>query len=463
MTTAGKRVHFIGVGGVGMSGIARVASDLGMRVSGSDMKSSRYTDQLQEAGVAVSIGHDAENIACDADVVVVSTAIPDTNPELVRAREMGIPVWQRARMLAELGVGKKTLAAAGTHGKTTTSSMLATAIDALDLAPTFVVGGIVDAYQTNAVSGSGEYYVVEADESDGSFLNLSPYAALVTNVEADHLDHYVGGIDEIRDTFARFMGSVPDEGVVVVCGEDPSLVELALSTGKRVVSYGFSDTCDTVVRDYRTEGIGTAFTLAFSDGTEVACALKKNPGMHNALNAAGVLTVVWALGLDVARAAQGLQDYSGVRRRFDLVGEAAGVTVVDDYAHHPTEIKATLSAAKDLDFDRVVVLFQPHRYSRTQSLVSEFGEAFDLADSVIVMDVYSAGEASIEGVNGGLIAQAIADRGQAGKVCFVASKDETVSRVASEIKPGDLLFTMGAGDVTTFGPKILAALSAQES
>ena len=210
MSSETKCVHFIGVGGVGMSGIARVASDSGMRVSGSDMKSSRYTEQLVQAGIPVFVGHDAANLPSDCDVVVVSTAIPETNPELAAARERGIEVWQRARMLAELGRGKKTLAAAGTHGKTTTSSMLATATDALGLSPTFVVGGIVDAYQTNAVSGEGEYYVVEADESDGSFLNLSPYVALVTNVEADHLDHYVGGIEEIRETFARFMSSVPE-------------------------------------------------------------------------------------------------------------------------------------------------------------------------------------------------------------------------------------------------------------
>ncbi len=306
MSSEIKCIHFIGVGGVGMSGIARVASDSGMRVSGSDMKSSRYTEQLVQAGIPVFIGHDAGNLPSDCDVVVVSTAIPETNPELAAARERGIEVWQRARMLAELGRGKKTLAAAGTHGKTTTSSMLATATDALGLSPTFVVGGIVDAYQTNAVSGKGEYYVVEADESDGSFLNLSPYVALVTNIEADHLDHYVGGIEEIRETFARFMSSVPDQGAIVACGEDPALVELACSTGKRVVTYGFDASCDTRVLDYRTEGIATSFTLAFSDGLSVQCRLAKNPGRHNALNAAGVLSVIWALGEDVSRAAEGL-------------------------------------------------------------------------------------------------------------------------------------------------------------
>lgn len=458
MSSETKCVHFIGVGGVGMSGIARVASDLGMKVSGSDMKSSRYTDQLVDAGIPVFIGHDARNLPSECDVVVVSTAIPETNPELAAARERGIEVWQRARMLAELGCGKKTLAAAGTHGKTTTSSMLATATDALDLSPTFVVGGIVDAYQTNAVSGEGEYYVVEADESDGSFLNLSPYVALVTNVEADHLDHYVGGIEEIRETFARFMSSVPDEGAIVACGDDPSLVELARKTGKRVVTYGFDASCDTRVLDYRTEGIATLFTLAFSDGRSVECRLAKNPGRHNALNAAGVLSVIWALGEDVQRAAEGLAGYSGVRRRFDLVGEAAGVTVVDDYAHHPTEVAATIEAAKALSFNRVVVLFQPHRYSRTQMLAKEFAHAFDLADALMIMDVYSAGEAPIEGVSGQTVVDCVEALGGVGKATYLPSKDETVDAVVDALRAGDLLITMGAGDVTTFGPQVVRAL-----
>ena len=458
MSSETKCVHFIGVGGVGMSGIARVASDSGMRVSGSDMKSSRYTEQLVQAGIPVFVGHDAANLPSDCDVVVVSTAIPETNPELAAARERGIEVWQRARMLAELGRGKKTLAAAGTHGKTTTSSMLATATDALGLSPTFVVGGIVDAYQTNAVSGEGEYYVVEADESDGSFLNLSPYVALVTNVEADHLDHYVGGIEEIRETFARFMSSVPDQGAIVACGEDSALVDLARSTGKRVVTYGFDASCDTRVLDYRTEGIATLFTLAFSDGLSVQCRLAKNPGRHNALNAAGVLSVIWALGEDVSRAAEGLAGYSGVRRRFDLVGEAAGVTVVDDYAHHPTEVAATIEAAKALSFDRVVVLFQPHRYTRTQTLAKEFAHAFDRADALMVMDVYSAGEDPIEGVSGQTIVDFINALGDAGKAAYVPSKDETVEAVLDAVRPGDLLITMGAGDITSFGPRIVRAL-----
>lgn len=452
-------VHFIGVGGVGMSGIARVAADSGMKVTGSDLNASRYTEQLEEAGITVHIGHKAENVPEDCDVVVVSTAIPETNPELKAARERGIEVWQRAKMLAALGEGRKTLAAAGTHGKTTTSSMLASAIDALGLDPTFVVGGIVDAYQTNARSGKGDYYVVEADESDGSFLNLSPYAALVTNVEADHLDHYAGGLQEIYDTFEKFLSSVADEGACVVCGEDEGLVALARRTGKRVLTYGFDESCDIRVEGYRHEGIASVFSLVFPDGDRIECRLKKNPGRHNVLNAAGVLGVVWSLGLDAAAAADGVAAYTGVRRRFDLVGEAGGVTVVDDYAHHPTEIRATVSAAAELDFDRVVVLFQPHRYSRTESLADEFGSAFDAADEVILMDVYAAGEAPIPGVSGQLIADAMRAHEGAPHVTYVPSKDDVLETVMSVIKPGDLFMTMGAGDVTRFAPRVVDELS----
>ena len=454
-----RSVHFIGVGGVGMSGIARVASDLGMSVSGSDMHASRYTDQLVEVGIPVSIGHTAENLPEDLDVVVISTAIPDTNPELVAARERGITVWKRAKMLAALGYGKKTLAAAGTHGKTTTSSMLATAIDALELSPTFVVGGIVDRYQTNAVSGTGEFYVVEADESDGSFLNLNPHIALVTNIEADHLDHYVGGIEEIYDTFAEFMGSVPEDGACVVCGDDEGCREVASRVNRTVYTYGFGDACDIRVSNYTTKGIASHALITFPDNQQVEFCLAKNPGRHNVLNATGVLGVVWAAGLDVVHAAEGLSQYSGVRRRFDLIGEADGVTVVDDYAHHPTEIKATTAAAAGLDFKRVVVLFQPHRYSRTHSLANQFGEAFDDASDLLVMDVYAAGEAPIEGVSGKLIADAVATHNPDLHVQYLPEKDEVLEAVVNHLQPGDLCITMGAGDVTTFAPRIVKALS----
>ncbi len=456
-----RRIHFIGIGGVGMSGIARVALDQGYIVSGSDMKSSTFTDQLEKAGIKVYIGHNAANVSADCEIVVVSNAIPDSNPELVCAREMGVEIWPRARMLALLGEGKKTLAVSGTHGKTTSSSMLATVMDALGVSPTFVVGGIVDSYQSNAESGAGEYYVVEADESDGSFLNLSPYVALITNIEADHLDHYAGGIDEIRSAFGRFMDSVPKEGAVVACGEDPRLVSLARKVGCRTFVYGFDENCDVRVMNYRPEGVASSFDLRFSDGRVVACRLPKSPGRHNVLNAAGVMAVVYAIGEDVVRAARGLLRYTGVRRRFDPVGSAVNVTVVDDYAHHPTEIKATIAAACGLGFARVLVIFQPHRYSRTQSLATEFASAFDDADRVVVCDVYAAGEAPIPGVSGKSVADAVAARGVV-DVSFVPTKDEAIAAVASLATKGDLVITMGAGDVTTYGSALLEVLHMRE-
>lgn len=466
MQSQNQKIHFIGVGGVGMSGIARVAADQGMKVSGSDLRESRYTQQLRDAGIAVYIGQDAAHIeAEDPDIVVVSTAILDNNPELVEARRRGIPVWHRARMLAALGEGKKTIAVAGTHGKTTSSSMAASTLDALGLDPTFLIGGIVQAYGSNAHSGEGAYYVVEADESDKSFTCLDPYAVLVTNIEADHLDHYES-LDEIHRIFFDFMNLVDPEGFLVVCGQDPDLVQTARRTGRTVHTYGFGDGHDTRVDAYRTEGVASFFTVTLPDGQMLACGLEHNPGAHNALNAAGVLTLLWALGCDMEAASRAMAGFSGVRRRFDFVGEARGVTIVDDYAHHPTEIAATIAAAKSLGFNRVHVLFQPHRYSRiglfTEVLRDEFARAFDQADTVTFMDVYSAGETPVPGVTGGTFMEPVVEHlGPSAALSYVPRRLEVVPFLADLAGEGDLVLTMGAGDVTSIGPELLAAL--QES
>ena len=459
-----KQVHFIGVGGVGMSGIARVAADQGMKVSGSDLRESRYTRQLREAGVTVFIGHDARHVPAGNPVVVVSTAILENNPELQEARRRGLEVWPRAKMLAHLGVGLETLAVAGTHGKTTTSSMLAFALDALGDDPTFLIGGIVRSYGTNAHSGSGRHYVVEADESDKSFLYLSPASVIITNVEADHLDHY-RDLQEIREKFSAFIASVAKGGVAVVCGEDENLVALAKATGTRVVTYGGSDTCDARLLSYEPNGVGSRFELRLPDGSVVKGSVKQNPGRHNALNAASVITLLWELGFDAQKAADALADFAGVKRRFDLVGEAAGVTVVDDYAHHPTEIAATIKAASALGFKHVRVLFQPHRYSRvklfTHVLHDEFASAFDAADSATFMDVYPAGEAPVPGVNGKTFMNVLLDH-EGHPVCtYVPNRTEVVPHLLDILEPGDLLITMGAGDVTAIGPQVLDALKAR--
>lgn len=456
-----KQVHFIGVGGVGMSGIARVAHDQGMQVSGSDIKESRYTKQLREAGITVFIGQKAENIPEGDPVVVISTAILENNPELIEARRRGLAIWHRAQMLAHLGVGLDTLAVAGTHGKTTTSSMLASALDALGADPTFLIGGIVRAYGTNAHSGTGDHYVVEADESDKSFTYLSPKAVLVTNIEADHLDHYKD-LDEIYDKFHDFMGLVPEDGVIVACGEEPHVVEIARSEGRRMYTYGFNEGCDVRITSYEPHGIGSRYTAVMPDGTQVEGAIKQNPGRHNVLNATGVVTLLWALGFDAAKVAQALSGFAGVRRRFDLVGEVGGVTVVDDYAHHPTEIAATISAAAGLGYKHVHVLFQPHRYSRaplfTQVLHDEFGAAFDKADSVTFMDVYPAGEAPVPGVSGKTFLNVVLEHEGHPQADFVAHRVDVVPHLMDKLQPGDLVITMGAGDVTAMGPQIIDAL-----
>ena len=456
-----KQVHFIGVGGVGMSGIARVAHDQGMQVSGSDIKESRYTKQLREAGITVFIGQKAENIPEGDPVVVISTAILENNPELIEARRRGLEIWHRAQMLAHLGVGLDTLAVAGTHGKTTPSSMLASALDALGADPTFLIGGIVRAYGTNAHSGTGDHYVVEADESDKSFTYLSPKAVLVTNIEADHLDHYKD-LDEIYDKFHDFMGLVPEDGVIVACGDEPHVVEIARSEGRRMYTYGFNEGCDVRITSYEPHGIGSRYTAVMPDGTQVEGAIKQNPGRHNVLNATGVVTLLWALGFDAAKVAQALSGFAGVRRRFDLVGEVGGVTVVDDYAHHPTEIAATISAAAGLGYKHVHVLFQPHRYSRaplfTQVLHDEFGAAFDKADSVTFMDVYPAGEAPVPGVSGKTFLNVVLEHEGHPQADFVAHRVDVVPHLMDKLQPGDLVITMGAGDVTAMGPQIIDAL-----
>ena len=456
-----KQVHFIGVGGVGMSGIARVAHDQGMQVSGSDIKESRYTKQLREAGITVFIGQKAENIPEGDPVVVISTAILENNPELIEARRRGLEIWHRAQMLAHLGVGLDTLAVAGTHGKTTTSSMLASVLDALGADPTFLIGGIVRAYGTNAHSGTGAHYVVEADESDKSFTYLSPKAVLVTNIEADHLDHYKD-LDEIYDKFHDFMGLVPEDGVIVACGEEPHVVEIARSEGRRMYTYGFNQGCDVRITSYEPHGIGSRYAAVMPDGTQVEGTIKQNPGRHNVLNATGVITLLWALGFDAAKVAQALSGFAGVRRRFDLVGEVGGVTVVDDYAHHPTEIAATISAAAGLGYKHVHVLFQPHRYSRaplfTQVLHDEFGAAFDKADSVTFMDVYPAGEAPVPGVSGKTFLNVVLEHEGHPQADFVAHRVDVVPHLMEKLQPGDLVITMGAGDVTAMGPQIIDAL-----
>lgn len=446
--------HFIGVGGAGMSGIALVLHERGLEVTGSDLKESGYTRLLRDAGISVSIGHAAENLG-DPEVVVVSSAIPDSNPELAAAVERGIPVWPRAKMLAEAAGDLRTIAVAGTHGKTTTSSMTVCVLRGAGSDPTFLIGGELNDVGSNASRGSSDLYVVEADESDGSFLHLCPELAVVTNVEADHLDHY-GTFDRVVDTFSEFFGRVPSHGTLVVCADDELLVALARNSGLRVVTYGLDGSADLRCQGYRAEGTGGAFEVQVNG--DLCCDVTlRVPGIHNAVNATGALAAAWTLGLDVAAGAKALGSFGGVRRRFDTVGVVKGVTVVDDYAHHPTEIRATLGAAEGR-FGRIWSIFQPHRYSRTAALGDEFAGCFEGADKVVVMDVYSAGETPIPGVSGKTIVDAVLHSHPRTDMAYFPHRFDVAPYLASRVREGDLVLTLGAGDITDLGSEIVRAL-----
>ena len=455
-----SRVHIVGIGGAGMSAIALVLHGRGCTVTGSDLKSSRYVRELEAAGIKVFVGHDAATIdEVKPDVIAVSTAIPETNPEVIRARELGIEVWPRAKMLPVLSLGHTTVAVSGTHGKTTTSSMVATMLDHMDLDPSFLIGGIVEGYGTNAHSGKGAYYVAEADESDGSFLHFDPNVVVITNIEADHLDHY-GSLENVEGAFVQFMQTVGDDGTVVICGEKAHNLELARQSGKRFVSYGFAGDGEfdyACTPEPTQHTIESHLTVALPGGREVKVTIKSNPGSHNMLNATAAIACADVLGLDVEKAARALSEFQGVRRRFTHVADIDGITVVDDYGHHPTEIAATLSAAHDLNYDRVVVVFQPHRYSRTAALAPLFGPAFDNADVLLVMDVFSAGEMPIPGISGKTVVGEVVSEGKVADVRYVPSRRELTKTLVSELRPGDLLITMGAGDVTLVGPAFVEA------
>jgi UDP-N-acetylmuramate--alanine ligase len=453
-----SRAHFIGIGGAGMSGIALVLHERGCTVTGSDLKTSRYVRELEDAGVEVHVGQEPSTIdEVSPDVVVTSTAIPDTNPELIRARELGIDVWPRAKMLSALSVGRTTVAVAGTHGKTTTSSMVATMLDSLGLDPSFLIGGIVEGYGTNGRNGSGDLFVAEADESDGSFLFLDPDIVVVTNIEADHLDHY-GTLENLEKTFCEFMASVGETGTVVVCAQNPHVAELARSCGRHVVTYGTDEGCDYVCRPADAHhALESHLAVRLPGGGEEQVTIHANPGIHNMLNATAALAVADVLGLDTCKAATALSSFAGVRRRFTHVGDIDGITVVDDYGHHPTEVAATLAAARSLEFDRIVVVFQPHRYSRTQSLAPLFAHAFDDADVLYVMDVFSAGEMPIPGISGKTVANEVESSDQGPQVSYAPNRHRLIQRLVSELRPGDLLVTMGAGDVTVMGPDFIEA------
>jgi UDP-N-acetylmuramate--alanine ligase len=445
-------VHVVGAGGAGMSAIATVLAAMGHTVTGSDLKASPVIDRLKAAGLEVMVGHAAGNVG-DADLVTVSTAIRDGNPEVVEARRRGIPVYRRSTVLAAIASLRRCIAVAGTHGKTTTASMLALMLVEAGLRPSFLIGGDVNEIGTNAVWDEGEWMVVEADESDGTFLSLLPDIAVVTNVEPDHLDHY-GSFAAMRSAFGAFLQVARQR---VVGGDDAEALSLARAHGADTVGVG--ENCSHRLTDVDLSRSSVAFNLTGADGVDLGRLAVPVPGLHNARNAAVAAVAALAAGVAFDDAAAALARFAGVARRFEFRGVAGGVTFVDDYAHLPSEVEAALAAARDGAWQRIVAVFQPHRYSRTAALSSEFGRAFAQADVVVITDVYGAGEPPIPGVSGRLVADAVHQAEPGKPVVYVASRSELRAEVASLLTAGDLCCTLGAGDLTSLPDELLAAPS----
>jgi UDP-N-acetylmuramate--alanine ligase len=451
-----RRIHFVGIGGIGMSGIAEVLHNLGYLVSGSDSRESETTRRLASLGVRVAIGHQAENVG-EADVVVRSSAVTQENVEVAAARQRLIPAIQRAEMLAELMRMKYGVAVAGTHGKTTTTSMVATVLARGGLDPTMVIGGRLNALGSNAKLGRGDFLVAEADESDGSFLKLSPTIAVVTTVDAEHLDYY-RDLAQIQDAFVEFINKVPFYGLAVLCLDQENIQALLPRVEKRYLTYGLRTQADFLARDVSFAGL-TSECRVFWRGQLLGGLALKVPGLHNIYNALAAVAVGTDLDLSFEVIRDALSDFTGVDRRFQVRGEVGGVSVVDDYAHHPVEIQATLNAAKDGFGRKVIAVFQPHRYSRTQALLAEFSTAFYQADRLFVTEIYAAGEAPIPGVSGRLIADGVAGHGHR-HVTYVALKGDLAKAVLDEVRSGDMVVTLGAGDIWRVGEEILDGLRA---
>jgi UDP-N-acetylmuramate--alanine ligase len=463
-----QRVHFIGIGGIGMSGIAEILLTMGYAVSGSDLRGSAVTERLAGLGATIYVGHAAANAAA-SDVVVTSSAVAKDNPEVMEARARKIPVIQRAEMLAELMRLKYGIAVAGMHGKTTTTTMVAAVLAGGELDPTVVVGGRVDAFGSNARLGKSQYLVAEADESDRSFLKLSPILTVVTNLDREHMESYAG-MEDVERCFVTFMDKVPFYGAVTACVDDPMLRGILGRVTRRVYTYGLSPEADFRLRmlpadphlksemwGSQSGGAALATFEVSAKGLVLGPFELHVPGKHNVLNATAAIAIGVQLGIAPEKIAAGLATFRGVNRRFQIKGVERGVTVVDDYGHHPTEIRATLQAARECGYGRVLVLFQPHRYTRTRDLMGEFAGAFGDADAVQVVDIYAASEQPIEGVSGESLAAAV--RGvRGGRVEYAASMEEAVARLVKDARPGEMVLTLGAGSVSGAGGRVLEGL-----
>ncbi len=439
-----QRIHLVGIGGIGMSGIAEVLLTLGYAVSGSDLKASPITERLRSLGATIFEGHRAEQ-AYGAQVIVASSAIRPDNPEIVEGHKLKIPVIPRAEMLAELMRLKYGIAVAGAHGKTTTTSLAASVLGAAGLDPTFVVGGRVNHAGTTARLGRGEYMVVEADESDGSFLLLAPVVAVVTTIDREHLDHY-SSLEEIQAVFTQFVNRVPFYGAAILCLDEPNVRAIIPQVKRPVVTYGTSAQADLVIRDVELRGLESYFSLTYRGEDLGRFHLPAPPGIHNVRNAAAAAAVALYLNIPADLIREGFEKFTGVGRRFEIKGAVNGVTLIDDYGHHPAEIRATLEAARGCAYQRLLVLFQPHRYTRTQHLWNEFCHAFEQADFLVVTDIYAASETPIQGVTGEALADAIRAAGHK-NVHYRSSMQEGIEVLLHEARPSDAVLTIGAGNV----------------
>jgi len=453
-----QRIHLVGIGGIGMSGIAEVLLTLGYSVSGSDLKLSNITERLQKLGATIYEGHQASN-ADGAHVVVTSSAVKPENPEVVEAHNMKIPVIPRAEMLAELMRLKYGIAVAGAHGKTTTTSMVASVLAAAHLDPTFVIGGRVNQAGTTARLGKGEYFVVEADESDRSFLMLAPVVAVVTTIDREHLDQYTS-LEDIQDAFIQFVNRVPFYGAAILCVDEPNVQAIIPSVKRPIITYGTSSQADLVISDVKLDGLESQFRLTYQGDDLALFRLSHPPGMHNVRNAAAAAAVALYLNVASDLIRKGLAKFAGVGRRFDIKGVVNNITVIDDYGHHPAEIRATLAAARGCKFNRLLVLFQPHRFTRTQHLWDEFCRAFNQADVLVLTDIYPASESPIPGVTSETLAGAIRHAGHK-NVHYASSLHEGMEILLKQARPGDAILTIGAGSVSRASNEFLVLLGAE--
>lgn len=454
-----KHIHFVGIGGIGMSGIAEILSNLGLEVTGSDAKFSENVQRLRSLGISIEIGHSALHVQ-DADSVVYSSAISDDNPEIVAARALHIPVIPRAQMLAELMRFKHGIAIAGSHGKTTTTSLVACILQNAFLDPTVIIGGKVNHMGSNAALGEGDFMVAEADESDGSFLHLAPSIVAITNIDLEHLDYYKDGILSIKKAFEAFANKVPFYGLCVVCADDKNTCDILPKLDRRIITFGIEKSANIMASEIVHDGPNLGFNVE-KNGSTLGFVRMRMIGKHNILNALAAIAIADELGVPFSTTQRALASFRGIARRFTHVGQVNNIKIVDDYGHHPTEIVAVLEAAKEAyPEQRLLVLFQPHRYSRTEQLAEDFNKAFKNADHVVLSNIYGAGETPIEGVNSELLAKNIRLQSQC-QATFGGDLEDATDIAANLANPGDIIITLGAGDVTHSAQKIIEILSRQ--